>query len=46
MDGLALVLRWLHIIPAVIAGGATIFVRRSNSGSVSTLSLDQIVPLK
>jgi uncharacterized membrane protein len=25
MDGTALVLRWLHIVPAVVAGGATAF---------------------
>jgi uncharacterized membrane protein len=27
MSSLALVLRWLHIIPAVVVGGATIFAR-------------------
>jgi uncharacterized membrane protein SirB2 len=27
MNGLQLVLRWMHIVPAVVAGGATIFSR-------------------
>jgi len=27
MNGLALVLRWMHIVPAVVAGGATVFAR-------------------
>lgn len=27
MNTLQLVLRWMHIVPAVVAGGATIFVR-------------------
>jgi len=27
MDGTALVLRWMHIVPAVVAGGATVFAR-------------------
>jgi len=27
MSSLALVLRWMHVVPAVVAGGATIFTR-------------------
>jgi uncharacterized membrane protein len=37
MDGTALVLRWMHIVPAVVAGGATIFVRRALLPALSTL---------
>jgi len=37
MDGTALVLRWIHIVPAVVAGGATIFVRLALLPALSTL---------
>jgi uncharacterized membrane protein len=46
MDGLALVLRWLHIIPAVIAGGATIFVRLALLPAMATLPETERVRLK
>jgi len=34
---LALVLRWMHIVPAVAAGGATIFVRLALIPALATL---------
>ncbi len=37
MDALAVLLRWLHIIPAVIAGGATIFTRIALLPAMATL---------
>jgi len=46
MDGLALVLRWLHIIPAVIAGGATIFVRLALLPAMATLPESERAQLK
>lgn len=37
MTILALVLRWMHIVPAVVAGGATIFARLALLPALSTL---------
>ena len=37
MSFLALVLRWMHIVPAVVAGGAMIFVRFALLPALSTL---------
>ena len=37
MNTLALVLRWMHIVPAVIAGGATIFGRIALLPALQTL---------
>ncbi len=37
MDGTALVLRWMHIVPAVVAGGATVFTRLALLPALQTL---------
>jgi len=37
MNGLQLVLRWTHIVPAVVAGGATIFSRLALIPALSAL---------
>jgi uncharacterized membrane protein SirB2 len=37
MDGTALVLRWMHIVPAVVAGGATVFARLAILPALQTL---------
>ena len=37
MNGLQLVLRWMHIVPAVVAGGATIYSRLAILPALSTL---------
>ena len=37
MNALALVLRWMHIVPAVVAGGATVFARIALIPALSTL---------
>lgn len=37
MDTIALVLRWMHIVPAVAAGGATLFARIALLPALATL---------
>ena len=37
MDATALVLRWMHIVPAVVAGGATVFARLAILPALQTL---------
>src|SRR5262245_38852581 len=46
MDGTALVLRWLHIVPAVIAGGATIFVKLALLPAMAALPEPERMKLK
>jgi hypothetical protein len=46
MSTLAVVLRWLHIVPAVIGGGAAIYARFALMPALATLPEAQRVALK
>ena len=46
MDTMALVLRWMHIVPAVVAGGATAFAWIALLPAVATLSEAERLRLK
>jgi len=46
MNGLALVLRWMHIVPAVVAGGAAVFGRFALFPALQTLPEAERMRLK
>ena len=46
MNGLQLLLRWMHIVPAVVAGGATFFARLAILPALATLPEAERVRVK